>query len=86
MTLGCNIEDVPLDLSCAPTRHSKRYGRSHSRANSAPSLPALRKTVKETVVWNIERGLALDGPAIARAIGLRSEVFTKVATVLEQFE
>jgi amidase len=37
-------------------------------------------------VWNIERGLALDGAQVARAIALRSELFQRMRTFLERFE
>ena len=51
-----------------------------------PSLAALRPIAKETLVWNVEQGLALDGPAIARAMVARSEVFGAFASLLERFD
>jgi amidase len=51
-----------------------------------PSLAALRGVAKDTLIWNIEQGLALDGPAIARAMVARSEVFTTVADLLQRFD
>lgn len=38
-----------------------------------------RARMKDTVVWNIEQGLALDAAAIARAQRLRTQVFRRVA-------
>ena len=45
-----------------------------------------RVRMKDTVVWNIEQGLALDAAAIARAQRLRSAVFRRVAAFLESFD
>ena len=41
-----------------------------------------RARMKDTVVWNIEQGLALDAAAIARAQRLRSAVFRHVAAFM----
>ena len=41
-----------------------------------------RARMKDTVVWNIEQGLALDAAAIARAQRLRTQVFRRVAAFL----
>jgi amidase len=38
--------------------------------------------MKDTVVWNIEQGMALDAAAIARAQRLRSAVFRRVAAFM----
>jgi amidase len=42
--------------------------------------------MKDTVVWNIEQGLALDASRIARAQRLRTAVFRRVASFLERFD
>ncbi len=52
----------------------------------APILPTLRKTAKATLLWNIEQGMTVDGPAVARAIAARSAVFATVAELLERFD
>jgi amidase len=83
--LGCLIEDVALDLSRADGAFETLRALGFARA-FGDSLPALRETAKETVVWNIERGLALDGPTIAHALSTRSEIFTLFAEVLERFD
>src|SRR6202034_812582 len=41
---------------------------------------------KDTLIWNVEQGLALDGPAIASAMLARSEVFRTVAQLLQRFD
>jgi amidase len=83
--LGCDVEDVALDLSAADEAFETLRGVAFARA-FGPDLAALREVAKETLVWNIERGLALDGAAVARAVAARSEVFTAVADLLARFD
>jgi len=83
--LGCSVEDVALDLSAADDAFETLRAVAFVRA-FGPSLPVLRRVAKETLVWNIERGLAVDGPAVARAIAARSEAFTAMAALLQRFE
>lgn len=85
VALGCDVEDVALDLSAADEAFETLRGVAFARTFGA-SLAALREVAKETLVWNIERGLALDGAAVARAITIRSEVFTTVADLLARFD
>jgi amidase len=42
--------------------------------------------MKDTVVWNIEQGLALDAAAIAHAQRLRTQVFRRVAAFVGGFD
>ncbi len=82
---GCDVHDVALDLTVADEAFETLRAVAFARA-FAPMLPALRETAKETVVWNIECGLALNGPAVARAIAARSAVFAIMAELLERFD
>jgi amidase len=52
----------------------------------ASILNTHRALLKQTVVWNIEQGLALDGARVARAVGLRSELFQRMRVFLERYE
>ncbi|MFM1991095.1 MAG: hypothetical protein RJA99_4052 [Pseudomonadota bacterium] len=45
-----------------------------------------RARMKDTVVWNVEMGLALDAARIARAQRLRSGVFRRMAAFLEDVD
>jgi amidase len=83
--LGCVVEDVALDLSRADEAFETLRALGFARA-FGDSLGALRETAKDTLVWNIERGLALDAPTIARALTTRSEIFSTFAEVLERFD
>ncbi|MFZ1997431.1 MAG: amidase family protein, partial [Solirubrobacteraceae bacterium] len=83
--LGCEVEEVALDLSGADEAFETLRGLAFARG-FGPSLPALRSVAKETLVWNVERGLRLDAASIGRAMVARSEVFTAVADLLEGFD
>jgi amidase len=83
--LGCAVEDLELDLGAADEAFETLRALGYARRFAA-DLATIRDEAKQTVVWNIERGLSLDGPAIARAIALRSEVFVTVADALERLD
>jgi amidase len=83
--LGCVVEDVDLDLSAADEAFETLRAVGFAR-RFGDELATIRGTTKQTVVWNTERGLALDGPAVARAIALRSEVFATVAGALQKLD
>ena len=82
---GCQVGEVPLDLSAADEAFETLRGLGFVRAFGA-APPALRASLKETIAWNLEQGLALDGPAVARAIAARSTVFATVAALLERVD
>ena len=76
---------MALDLSVADHAFETLRALGFARA-FGPTLDALRQTAKETVVWNVELGLALDGPDVARALAARSQVYLSVAALLERFD
>jgi amidase len=83
--LGCDVHDVAVDLGAADEAFETLRAVAFVRA-FAPILPTLRETAKATLLWNIEQGMALDGPAVARAIAARSAVFATVVELLERFD
>jgi amidase len=83
--LGCVVEEVALELSRADEAFETLRALGFVRA-FGDSLPALRETAKDTLIWNIERGLALGGPTIARALATRTEVFTMFVELLKRFD
>ena len=83
--MGAEIRDVELDLRRADAAFEVTRALSFARALGA-DLPRLRGVAKPSVIWNIERGLALDAVAIADATAARSEVFGSVARLLERFD
>jgi amidase len=83
--LGAVVEDVALDFTRADLAFETFRALGFVRI-IGPQLSQLRDVVKDTVRWNVERGFALDGETVARAIAARTEVFSAVACVLSQFD
>jgi amidase len=83
--LGCRVQDVALDLTRADEAFETLRALAFARGFGA-SLEALRPIAKDTLIANVEQGLALDGPAIARAMVARSEIFVAVTDLLERFD
>jgi amidase len=82
---GCAVEDVALDLTRADEAFETLRALSFA-LSFGPVLDDLRREAKATLVWNVEQGLALDGATVARALAARSEVFTRVAGLLQRFD
>jgi amidase len=82
---GSVVEDVAVDLSAADEAFETLRAVAFARA-FGPALPTLRETAKPAIIWNIERGLALTGPAVASAVAARSALFATVAGVLERYD
>lgn len=75
--LGCAVEPAEPDLSGAiEAFHVLRAHQFASRY--APLLAEHRALLKPTVVWNIEAGLRLTEPELARAEAQRTEIFHRV--------
>jgi amidase len=83
--LGCIVEEAEPDLTGADevfqvlraNSFAMRYG---------PLLAKHRDKIKDTVIWNIEEGLKLDGPRVGRAIAMRSEIFQRMRRFMERYE
>jgi amidase len=45
-----------------------------------------RDQLKDTVIWNVEQGLALTGPEIGRAARMRSEIYRHVHDFFGEYE
>jgi amidase len=52
----------------------------------AELLETRRDELKDTVIWNIEAGLALSGEQVARAFRLQAEVFARTFELLERYD
>jgi len=83
--LGCRIEDAEPDFSGATEAFETLRALSFALRH-APLLGTHRDQLKDTVVWNIEQGLALDGARVARAERLRSELFHRMRRFLERYD
>lgn len=84
---GCVVSDVALDLRIADEAFETLRALGLARSYGGEMLDRLRAAgAKRTLLWNIEQGLALAGPAVARAIALRSRVFETVSELLTRFD
>jgi len=84
-SLGCRIDDAEPDFAGATEAFETLRALSFSQ-RYARLLETHRDQLKDTVVWNIEQGLALDGNRIARAEGLRTELFHRMRRFLERYD
>jgi len=84
-SLGCVVEDAEPDLAGADEVFATLRANSFAM-RYGELLKTERARMKDTVVWNIEKGLALDGPAVGRAIALRSDVFRRMREFMERYE
>jgi amidase len=84
-SLGCIVEPAEPDLAGADEAFKtlravaflQRYGELYRTR---------RADLKDTVIWNIEQGLALTPERIARAEGLRAEIYQRMRRFLERYE
>lgn len=79
--LGCVVEDVEPDLEAADEAFDTLRALSF-----AGSYAAMVDSVKPDIALNVRRGLALTAPEIARAIGLRGEVFRRLQALLTHYD
>ncbi|MEK7861738.1 MAG: amidase family protein, partial [Chloroflexota bacterium] len=83
--LGCIVEEACPNFAGATEAFETLRAISFSQ-RLAPLMKTHRALLKDTVIWNIERGLALDGASVARAEGLRTELFHRMRRFLEKYE
>src|SRR5688572_1103110 len=84
-SLGCTIVQACPDFSGATEAFETLRAIAFAQ-RYAPLLAARRADLKDTVIWNIEQGLALDGASVARASALRSELFSRMQAFLGRYE
>lgn len=84
-SLGCIVEEACPDFTGATEAFETLRAVSFAQ-RYAPLLRTHRAELKDTVIWNIEQGLARDGAKIARAEGLRTELYQRMRSFLEQYE
>ncbi|MDH4175595.1 MAG: amidase [Betaproteobacteria bacterium] len=83
--LGCIVEEACPDFTGATEAFETLRAISFA-LRLAPLLKTHRAELKDTVIWNIEQGLALDGAKIARAEVLRTELYQRLRAFLEKYE
>jgi amidase len=84
-SLGCIVEEAAPDLTDGDEAFQVQRAVGFVEAYGE-LLKTKRALMKDTVVWNIEQGLALDAARIANANVLRSRVFHAMRTFLERYE
>jgi amidase len=83
--LGCELIDDAPDLDGVDelfqTLRAAGFAAAHGR-----ELERHRASLKDTVVWNIERGLALTPADLERAAAIRTALDARVAAFFERYE
>ncbi len=83
--MGAAVEDACPDFSDAPetfqTLRAVRFA-----AAKAPLLETERARLKPEVIWNIEKGLALDGEEIGRAMRARGALYNRVVSFFDDYD
>jgi len=83
--LGCIIEEAEPDFSGATeafeTLRAVSFVQSYGEF-----YRTRREDLKDTVQWNVEQGLRLAPHQVARANGLRSELYQRMRAFLEKYE
>ena len=84
--LGCIVEEAEPDLTGADEVFQvlRALGFVQRLRRAAGEAP--RASIKDTVVWNIEQGLALDAARIARAMALRADLYRRMREFMERYE
>ncbi|MBC8023573.1 MAG: amidase, partial [Burkholderiales bacterium] len=84
-SLGCIVEDAHPDLTGADEVFRVLRANSFAMRYTA-LLEKHRDKIKDTVIWNIEEGMKLDGPRVGRAIALRSDLYRRMREFMDRYE
>jgi len=84
-SLGCIVEEAHPDLQGADDAFRALRSLGFVQRYGA-LLEKHRDKMKDTVIWNIEEGMRLDGPALARAMNLRSDCFRRMREFMDRYE
>jgi len=83
--LGCEVSNAEPDLDGVDelfqTVRAQGYAAGHRR-----DLERHRSLLKDTVVWNIERGLALTSDDLSRAAAIKTALDARVAAFFERYD
>jgi amidase len=83
--LGCIVEEAEPDFSDATEAFETLRALGFLQKYGA-LLEEQRDKLKDTVIWNIEQGLALTAEKIARAESLRTALFHRMRAFFERYE
>ncbi len=84
-SLGCQVEDGEPDFRDADEifQTLRAWGVAQSRSED---LKRHRDQMKDTVIWNTEKGLKLSGLDVSRAEFKRTQLYHRVLKFLEKYE
>jgi amidase len=84
-TIGCIVEEVEPDFTGADEafRVWRAWGYEQKLGELADTH---RDRLKETILWEIERGRALTGPQIGRAERLRTALYHRMRRFMQTYE
>jgi amidase len=84
-SLGCEVIEGEPDFRGSDeifqTLRAWMFAQSH-----AAEVESHRELIKDTVVWNVERGLRLTGRDVSNAESARTELFRKLASFMKDHE
>lgn len=83
--LGCIVEDASPDFTGADEAFQTLRALAFA-TGYAPLLATHRHLLKDTVVWNTERGLALTGAQIAQAKRLQTQIIASMRTFMQRYD
>ncbi len=83
--LGCQVVDDEPDFREADDVFQTLRAWSFAQGR-AEDLAEHRELMKETVIWNVEKGLRLSGADVSLAEVRRTELFQRVSQFLERYE
>jgi len=83
--LGCAVEDAEPDFAGADEAF-KTFRAWLFHAQYAELVRTRRELVKDTVIWEVERGAKLTGPQLSRAEALRTALYGRFQRFLERYQ
>ena len=83
--LGCIVEEAEPDLAGAEEAYDTLRAWGYASAYAALAKTH-RDQIKDTILWEIERGLKLSGADIAHAQTLHSQVWDRMRIFLDKYE
>jgi len=83
--LGCDVEQAHPDFSGAAEIFEVLRGEMFADYH-AEKLEEHRDVLRDTVIWNIEEGLKLNGLQISRAQAKRAELYHRVREFLDDYD
>ena len=83
--LGCVVEQATPDFSGADDIFQTLRAWQMAETRGA-EFQRHRELMKDTVIWNIERGLALSGTQVSNAEAARTALFHRVREFFERFD